>query len=273
MKHWWHHPMTYSWHHWPSYDVIGFPYKRRRSGPIGDWLHLGLRVHFGSMFNWLLRVLMHARIDVLTRPCHRSLLPSSILIGVVITVSAQYVPMPLSTPTHPMSITSTTLCASFTGLSSFRLVLVCTIYRVVVYISGSIPLSGWHIIFPRGAHDTYTHWGKKFISGRCGQKFTFQSGLNLHRNLYRWVHPYECFATNCKRKYKWPQDLLKHIKCHLKIVLKCKACTYSTHERRLLRQHKNTHSTDKKYECGKQCGMKFKHEMQRYHHEHKCNPV
>ena len=144
MKHWWCHPMMYSWHHWPSYDIMDFPYKRCCAGLIGDsqleldLLHLGLRVHFGSAFNWLLRVLVHARIDMPTRPCHQSLLPSSILIRVVITAGTWYALMPLSTPTHPVSVTLATLHASFTGLSPFQLVLVCTIYRVVVYISGSV---------------------------------------------------------------------------------------------------------------------------------------
>ena len=38
---------------------------------------------------------------------------------------------------------------------AFQLVPVCTIYRVVVYISGSIPLLVWHTIFPCGAHHNY----------------------------------------------------------------------------------------------------------------------
>ena len=96
------------------------------------------------------------------------------------------------------------------------------------------------------------------------QKFLFQSGLNLHRNIYRCVRSYECFAKDCAKKYKWPQDLLCHIKIHLKVVLKCEACNYSTHERCLLRQHKNIHSLDKKYGCRKQCGLSFKHSMQCY---------
>ena len=68
---------------------------------------------------------MHARIDVLMRPCSWSLLPSSVFVRVVIIVSVRDASTPLSTPTHPVSITSITLDAAFTGLS-FQLVAVST---------------------------------------------------------------------------------------------------------------------------------------------------
>ena len=98
---------------------------------------------------------MHAGIDALTCPCHQSLLPSSILIEVVFSVGVQYAQMPLNTPTHPVSVSSTTLCTGFTGLSPFRLVLVCTIFRVVVYISGSVQPLQQHIVWPHGKHHKF----------------------------------------------------------------------------------------------------------------------
>ena len=54
---------------------------------------------------------MHARIDVLMRPCFWSLLPSRVLDWVVIIVSVRYQSAPLNTPLHPISVTSTTLRA------------------------------------------------------------------------------------------------------------------------------------------------------------------
>ena len=98
---------------------------------------------------------MHTRIDALTHPYPRSLLPSSVFIGVIITVSVRYASTPLNTLTHPVSVTSITLRTGFTGLSSFRLVPMCTIYRVVVYISGSVLLLGQHIIFPCHTHHNF----------------------------------------------------------------------------------------------------------------------
>ena len=70
---------------------------------------------------------MHARIDVLTHPRFWSLLPLSVLDWVVIAVSVGDAAMPLNTPIHPVSITSITLRAVFTGLSSFRLVSMSTV--------------------------------------------------------------------------------------------------------------------------------------------------
>ena len=83
----------------------------------------------------------------------------------------------------------------------------------------------------------FTHKDKRSMCGHCNKRFTFQSGLNLHRNICRCRQLYECFPTGCNHKYKWPQDLPRHIKVHLKISLKCEHCEYTTHDRRLLRQH------------------------------------
>ena len=38
--------------------------------------------------------------------------------------------MPLNTPIHPVSVLSTTLCAVFTGLSSFQLLPVSTVFDI-----------------------------------------------------------------------------------------------------------------------------------------------
>ena len=85
---------------------------------------------------------MHARIDKLTCPHFWSLLLSSVFDWVVIFVSICYVSTPLNTPTHPVSVTSTTLRAIHTGLSSFWLVPMSTVPAVQVYIFGSVSLLG-----------------------------------------------------------------------------------------------------------------------------------
>ena len=74
-----------------------------------------------------------------------------------------------------------------------------------------------------------THRDKPYSCSRCGKTFLNLSKLNLHRHLHCHQRLYSCFASHCKRAYKWPQDLLCHIKKHLNIILKCKLCTYSTH--------------------------------------------
>ena len=116
----------------------------------------------------------------------------------------------------------------------------------------------------------YTHMDKKFSCGRCNKKFTFQSNLNLHRNLHQCTKPYECFAKDCLQRYKWPQDLMHHIKMHLEVKIRCVLCNYRTHEKRLLLQNKNVHLQVKKFKCRKNCDQFFKHAMQCYRHEHNC---
>ena len=116
---------------------------------------------------------MHARIDVLTHPCFRSLLPSRVLNWVVIIVSIHYKSVPLNTPLHPISVTSTTLHAVRTGLSSFRLVSVST-----VPLCTSLHLwkrfTAWgDISFPRVAHIT--------IFGIPGWAQLIENGLNRGR--------------------------------------------------------------------------------------------
>ena len=101
---------------------------------------------------------MYARIDALTCPRFWSLLPSSVFDWVVIIVSVRYASTPLNTLTHPVSITSTTLCTICTGLSSFWLVPVSTVLAVQVYIFGSVSPPGRHIILPRGTHHIYLYY-------------------------------------------------------------------------------------------------------------------
>ena len=130
------------WHH-------RFPYKRHHAWPFRDLTWPGTWVHFGSEFDSILRVLMHARIDVLMHPRFWSLLPSSVLDWVVIIVSVHNASMPLNTLLHPVRVTSITLCTIFTGLSSFRLVLVSTVPSVKGL---NLWTPGWHIILPCGTH-------------------------------------------------------------------------------------------------------------------------
>ena len=117
----------------------------------------------------------------------------------------------------------------------------------------------------------YLHQDARYKCGRCNKSFYFKSGLQLHKNLHRRYKVYKCFAKNCDHSYKWPQDLLRHVKVHLKIQLCCEYCNYISHDRRLLRQHKQKHQDIKKYVCRRNCDESFKHAMQRYRHEKKCH--
>ena len=161
----------YSWHHRPCYDVIGFPYIRRRTWPIKDLPHLGLRVHFGSEFDC--RVFVHARIDALMCPRFWSLLPSIVFDWVVI-IWPLHIDAPQNTLTHPVSVISNTPHAIRTGLTSFRLVPVSTVPAVKVYIFGSVSPLGWHIILPRGTHHNF--W-RPWVGTDCSRTAWFMKGI------------------------------------------------------------------------------------------------
>ena len=96
---------------------------------------------------------------------------------------------------------------------------------------------------------TYFHGVKKFICGRCNKRFINNSQLNLHKHIHRRDQLYKCFAPKCTHNYKWPQDVLRHIKVHLSTVYKCTQCSYSNKEKRLLQQHINIHTDDLPYRC------------------------
>ena len=70
--------------------------------------------------------------------------------------------------------------------------------------------------------------------------------------------------------YKWPQDLLCHLKTHLLTRHSCPHCEYSNPKKRLLVQHIRVHSNYLPFAC-RQCGTQFKHSMQCYHHEKSLN--
>ena len=96
-----------------------------------------------------------------------------------------------------------------------------------------------------------THRDKPYTCGRCGTTFVNVNRLNLNRHVHCRQRLHSCFTSHCDRRYKCPQDLLGHIKKHLKVNHKCHACTYTTHERRLLRRHMVLHSDVLPYQCRK----------------------
>ena len=95
----------------------------------------------------------------------------------------------------------------------------------------------------------YYHGVKKFECRRCYKKFMNASQLNLHKHFHRRDRLYKCFATKCKRSYKWPQDLLRHIKVHLSTVYSCTQCPYSNKQKHLLQQHIKVHTDDLPFQC------------------------
>ena len=99
----------------------------------------------------------------------------------------------------------------------------------------------------------YLHKETQFTCGHCYKSFPSISRLNLHQHMHKRQRLYNCFSPNCKKEYKWPQDLLRHLKTHLPTRHKCLQCKYSNPEKRLLVQHIRIHSNDLPFAC-RQCG-------------------
>ena len=112
----------------------------------------------------------------------------------------------------------------------------------------------------------YMHNCKPHICNRCNQGFLSPSHLIQHKHTHRGQHLYTYFAADCSTSYKWLQDLLRHVRNHTAVVLKCKLCTCSNTECRLIKQHQNVYSDVKKFKCHK-CPEVFCHSTQRYQHE------
>ena len=121
-------------------------------------------------------------------------------------------------------------------------------------------------LVPSNIEFTFTYIKKCSSPVGAAISFPSVSRLNLHRHVHKRQCLYNCFSPNCKKEYKWPQDLLCHLKSHLPTSHKCSQCEYSNPEKRLLVQHIRVYSNDLPFAC-RHCGTQFKHSMQCYHHE------
>ena len=61
------------------------------------------------------------------------------------------------------------------------------------------------------AHRNY-HAPNKYTCVRCGKTFAFESGLKQHKIVHTNSKPNRCFTGTCTKAFKWPQDLVHHIK-------------------------------------------------------------
>ena len=137
------------WHH-------RIPYIRRHAWPIEDLPHLGLRVHLTSVQSSTAGYSCMLGSTRWRVPVSGAYFLQLYLIGLLSWASPRAL-MPRNTPTHPVSVISSTSRAVRTGPTSFRLVPVSTIPAVQVYIFGSVSPPGRHIILPRGTHHIYIY--------------------------------------------------------------------------------------------------------------------
>ena len=150
--------MTSLWHHGLCYDVIGFPYIRRRAWPAGaSYLTWELRIHFTLVLSLTAGYSctlgsMHWRV-----PASGAYFLLLYLIGLLLLWASPQALTPWNTLTHPVSVILGTSRAIRTGPTSFWLVPMSTVPAVQVYIFGSVSPPGLHILLPCGIHHIYTY--------------------------------------------------------------------------------------------------------------------
>ena len=115
----------------------------------------------------------------------------------------------------------------------------------------------------------YYHEDKQFQCEVCKQKFVYQSKLKQHKRSHTKLKMYECFHGGCNKKYRHPQDLIRHIQIHQEKSFECDFCVKKFVEKRLLKRHIVLHQNITPYICDK-CNKGFKHNNQLYRHRKKC---
>ena len=115
----------------------------------------------------------------------------------------------------------------------------------------------------------YCHEDKQFQCEVCMKKFVYQSKLKQHKRMHTIMKKYECFHGGCNKKYKHPQDLIRHILIHQDKTYECDFCDKKFAEKRLLKRHAVIHLKITPYKC-KKCNKGFKHNNQLYRHKKKC---
>ena len=84
---------------------------------------------------------------------------------------------------------------------------------------------------------------------RCDKIFPFWSQLQSHKFSHRRIAHFPCSGDGCKKVFMRKSDLAAHAEAHKKIKHDCDKCTYTTFDKRYLKQHKRVHSDTFKYCC------------------------
>ena len=115
----------------------------------------------------------------------------------------------------------------------------------------------------------YSHKPHQFSCDKCKRTFYFLSKLQLHKTSHRRSKLYQCFGSNCKKAYKWKQDLIQHTKRHERDQFNCEECDFLVTEKCLLKRHVLIHGNRKSY-CCKKCSKAYRHHNSLNHHAQKC---
>ena len=113
-------------------------------------------------------------------------------------------------------------------------------------------ICGKKFIMPNShrAHNNI-HAVHKFNCQMCQKSFAFASGLHQHKNFQNKSKENKCFHGACKKAFKWPQNLARHLQHHMNPKWECNKCNYVFEERRLLEHHKYKHLNIFSCKCNK----------------------
>ena len=104
----------------------------------------------------------------------------------------------------------------------------------------------------------YMHRDNQYKCMQCNHSFPFLSGVKNHKRAHLWQRLFKCFAGGCKRAFKHPQDLHRHVGLHIGKQYKCDKCGHSTYQACLLKRHQVVHKLVQKYSC-ENCNFKMKY--------------
>lgn len=95
---------------------------------------------------------------------------------------------------------------------------------------------------------------RKYPCEECGKMFTRKEYLKQHSHSTEKIKVYEC--PWCCKSFVLKSSLIRHMACHKSKNIKCDMCDKYFFRLDVLREHQETHKSEKKETC-EQCGMSF----------------
>ena len=115
---------------------------------------------------------------------------------------------------------------------------------------------------------SYTHLEKQITCGDYGQKFSFNSKLEIHKIKHSTEPTFRCKVFGCNKEYYRKSELTAHIVNHVGQLIQClePGCVYGHMDTRYVKQHRRRHTNDLQYGC-RYCDKCYKYFKQRKRHE------
>ena len=115
----------------------------------------------------------------------------------------------------------------------------------------------------------YNHGNQAYKCDKCLKMFVYKSKLRQHRRSHIKQKLYQCCHGKCRKEYRHPQDLARHVLTHTDWFFECDLCEKMFKQKRLLRRHEAIHSNTSRHFC-QRCSKGFVHNNQLYRHQKYC---